>query len=217
MMKIELTETKPEHYKEYWQGQYDIFSHIEFVCGVPSVMFMITTLKDNGKPNACFHTWSTFSGDKGGFFAIMAGLMQHTHTYRNILRDKEFCVNFLSAEYYDACMKTIAENKEEIDELAAAGLTAEPSVLIKPPRIKEAFLCYECTFESACDLSGAGVNAMVIGRVRRAAVEEQHGSIEAVCGNHSFMYNVHSPKDAKTGEGETSAVAKLQVVLLQEG
>ncbi|SDM75027.1 flavin reductase family protein [Acetanaerobacterium elongatum] len=211
-MKIEISEKKPEHYKEYWPMQYDIFSHFEYTCGVPSVMFLITTLKENGNANACLHAWSTFSGDKGGFFAILPGLMQHTHTYHNILREKEFCINFLRPEYYDACQKTIAENKEEIDELAIAGFTAEPSRLIKAPRIKEAFLSYECTFESACDLSGAGINAMVIGRVRHAAVEETNYIIENICSEGSFMFNIHSPKNPVSGEGEQSAVAKLTLV-----
>jgi flavin reductase (DIM6/NTAB) family NADH-FMN oxidoreductase RutF len=211
-MKIEISDKKPTDYKEYWPGQYKIFSHYEYVAGVPSILFMITTLKDNGKPNACFHAWSSFSGDEGGYFAIMPGLMQHTHTYKNILRDKEFCINFLSPEYYDACGETIKQNGEEVDELAAAGFTAEPAKLIKSPRIREAFMVYECTLESHTDLSGAGVGAMIIGRVKHAAVEEQHLNVDDICGEKSFMLNIHSPKDPQTGVGATSAIAALQIV-----
>ncbi len=210
-MKFEIEEIRSENFAEEWPGQYDIFSHFEFACGVPSAMFLITTLKESGMPNACLHAWSTFSGDSGGFFAVMPGLMQCTHTYRNILRDKEFCVNFLSQDYYDRCAKTIAQNGEETDEFAAGGFTAEPAKTVKAPRIREAFLTLECTLESVSDLSGKGLNSMIIGRVRHAVVDQEH-TIDNICSDRGFMFNVHSPKDPTTGKGSQSAVAQLQVV-----
>lgn len=216
LMKVELDETRSESFAEQWPGQYDIFSHLEYAAGVPSVMFLITTLKENCKPNVCLHAWSTFSGDSGGFFAILPGLMQSTHTYRNILRDREFCINFLSADYYDQCVETISQNGDDADELLVGGFTAEPSMSVKPPRIKEAFLCYECTLESTADLSQKGLNAMVIGRVRHAAVDPACHSIEGVCGKNGFMFNIHSPKDPETGDGSQSAVARLQTVKITD-
>ncbi len=213
-MKIELEETRSEIFTKCWPEQYSLFSHLEFACGVPSVLFLITTLKENGKPNACLHAWSTFSGDGGGFFAIMPGLMQGTHTYRNILRDKEFCVNFLSADYYDRCIKTIEQNSEDTDEFSVGGFTPEPAVTVKAPRIKEAFMSYECTLESTTDLSGKGINAMIIGRVRHAAVDSEHHKMTEICGKNGFMFNVHCPKDAQTGEGSQSALTQLQTVRL---
>ncbi len=214
MMKVEIGNSKPDYFRECWPGQYQIFSHFEFAGGVPSVLFLITTLKENGKPNVCLHAWSAFSGDGGGFFAILTGLMQHTHTYKNILRDKEFCINFLAPSYYDSCIKTIEENGENTDEISIGGFTAEPSKVIKPPRIREAFLTYECTLESFADLSGSGINAMIIGRIQHAAVDEGHNGVTALCGDKGFMINIHSPKDPKNGEGSQSAIASLQVVKL---
>ena len=213
-MKIEIGETKPKHYREYWPGQYHFFSHFEYISGIPSTLFMITTNKKNGKPNACFHAWSTFSGDSGGYFVIMPGLGTHTHTYNNILRDKEFCVNFLTGDYYDGCLKTIKQNGDEDDELIIGGFTTEPAKLVKPPRIREAFLTYECTLESYSDLSGKGITAMIIGRVRLSAVDEKHHDVASLCDKNGFMFNIHSPKDAMTGEGDQSAMATLQVTRL---
>jgi len=212
LMKIEITENRPENFIEDWAGQYDIFSHMEFACGVPSPMFLITTRKENGKPNACFQAWSSFAGDSGGFFAVMQGLMQSTHTYKNILREKEFCLNFVRPEYYDSCIKTIAVNEEEEDEIASGGFTSEPCITIKAPRIREAFLSMECTLESMTDLSGKGQTVMVIGRVRHASVEEGHNTVENICSPNAFMFNVHSPKDPQTGYGSTSSVGILHAV-----
>lgn len=52
-MKIEIGSSKPEKYKEYWPGQYKVFSHFEYIAGVPQPLFVISTLKENGKPNLC--------------------------------------------------------------------------------------------------------------------------------------------------------------------
>ena len=214
-MKIELEEERPENFKTEWPGQYDVFSYLEFVCSVPSPMFLVTTRKENGLPNAAMQAWSSFGGDSGGYFAVMQGVMQRTHTYKNILREKEFCINFLAPEYYDKLRTTVFKNEDLTDEIAAGGLTAEPSAVIRAPRILEAFLALECTLESHTDLSGAGINSMVIGRVRHVSVDSSHGSIANICSPNAFMYNVHSPKDAHTGLGETSAVASL--TFLREG
>lgn len=215
-MKVEITAEKPVAYRELWPGQYDIFSHFEYVCGIPSALFLITTVKENGLPNVNFHAWSSFSGDRGGFFAVMPGLCTHTHTFRNIQRDREFCVNFVRPDYYDAAGETIRHNRDEDDEIAAGGFTAEPCRSIGVPRLKEAFLCLECRLHSISDLSGEGLTALVIGRVVHAAVEAEHYRIDRICGPDGFMFNIHSPKNPETGEGATSAVAVLNPVRLQQ-
>lgn len=211
-MKIEIDEKRPQAFQEDWPGQYEVFSHLEMVCGVPSVVFLITTVKENGKPNACLHAWSTFAGDGSGFFAVLAGVLKHGHTYRNILRDKEFCVNFLSPAYYENCLKTIEHNGEDDDELLAGGFTAEPSITVKAPRVKEAFLTYECTLEKQADLTGGGISSVMIGRVRHAAVNKGFNSVDAMCGDGSFTFNVHCPKDPATGKGTESGVAQLKLI-----
>lgn len=131
------------------------------------------------------------------------------------LREKEFCINFLAPQYYDNCRETVFKNDNQADEIAIGGMTAEPSSAIGAPRIREAFLTMECTLESHTDLSGAGINSMIVGRVRHVSVDSNHGSIANICSPNAFMYNVHSPKDAQTGLGETSAVAALS--FLREG
>jgi len=215
-MKVEITDQKPEFLKETWPGQYEVFSHFEYISAVPSILFIISTLKENGKPNACFHAWSAFAGDGGGYFSILPGVLQPSHTYKNILREGEFCVNFLAPEYYDACIKTIKENELDTDEFLAGGFTAEAARCVKPPRIKEAFMVYECKLESHADLSGKGISSLIVGRVVHAAIEEHHSSVEGMCAKTSFMFNLHRPKDPRTGEGEQSALAQLHLTRLVE-
>lgn len=45
-MKIEMGTQRPEHLQAHWEGQFEIFSHFEFVCGIPSVLQAVTTLKE---------------------------------------------------------------------------------------------------------------------------------------------------------------------------
>ena len=134
-MKIEIGAKKPDNFTSYWDGQYDIFSHFEYACGIPHLLFAVTTVKENGKPNVCFNSWSCFSGDSDGFFAVMSGISKWGHTYKNIIRTGEFVINFLEKDYFDACVNTINDNSDDADEFAAGGFTAELAKTVSCPRI----------------------------------------------------------------------------------
>jgi flavin reductase (DIM6/NTAB) family NADH-FMN oxidoreductase RutF len=144
---------------------------------------------------------------------VMPGLGQNTHTYKNIMRTREFCVNFLGPQYYEACMKTIHDNSEDADELAVGGFTPEEPVNILAPRIAESFLSLECTLESVTDLSGKGITSLVVGRVVSIAADEDYAKgLDEKYGPSGFMFNIHAPKNLMTGEGDTTAVAALSVL-----
>ncbi len=197
---------------ERWQNQFEEFSHSEFICGIPQALFMITTNKENGMPNACFHSWSCFSGDAGGYFAILSCLGRHTHTYANIIRDREFCVNFLSNEYYDKCMETVRRNSMAENEIVAGGFKTEACKTISVPRIAESFLCLECKLEYNVDLSKRNINSLIIGRVTNIAMEETYmEGIDRKYGDKGFMFNIHSPVDFATGKCDRIASAHLSV------
>lgn len=93
MMKIEIEKDFPQYFKPAYPEEFELFSHFEVTAGIPTVLFAVTTWKENGKPNVCFHSWSCFHGDKTAFFAVMGNLYQHTHTYANIQREKCFCMH----------------------------------------------------------------------------------------------------------------------------
>ena len=115
-MKIEIEKDFPQYFKPAYPEEFDLFSHFEVTAGIPTVLFAITTWKENGKPNVCFHSWSCFHGDKTAFFAVMGNLYQHTHTYANIQREKCFCINFLPISCYDKLVDTIHQNEMNDDE-----------------------------------------------------------------------------------------------------
>ena len=180
--------------------------------GARSPEYSITTWKENGKPNVCFHSWSCFHGDKTAFFAVMGNLYQHTHTYANIKRDRCFCINFLPSSYYNNLVNTIHHNEMDEDEFAAGGFSLSGAKTIHAPVIDEAFLSMECTLKEIQDLSGAGITAMVIGQVRHISVEESYAQGYARrYGRDGFMMLIPAPQNLVTGEPNRSAIATVQI------
>lgn len=107
-MKLELGFEKPEVLVQKWLGQYDIFSWMEYVSAIPQPLFLVTTYKENGIPNVCFHAWSTFTGEGENFYCILS-MLNHQHTYKNIKERKDFCVNFPDATHLEKCYSTISK------------------------------------------------------------------------------------------------------------
>jgi flavin reductase (DIM6/NTAB) family NADH-FMN oxidoreductase RutF len=119
----------------------------DFLTAVPSLVFVVTGWKSNGKENACLQSWSAFvGGGKDEFACIMSAVSKNGHMYQS-LKETGVCVlNFPSCDVYDRCIKTIGNNEFETDEITASGLTADKSAKVNAPRIKECFLNIECEF-----------------------------------------------------------------------
>lgn len=211
-MKIEIGKSFPEYFKALYPEEFELFSHFETTSAIPMVLFAITTWKENGKPNVCFHAWSCFHGDKSAFFAVMGNLYQHTHTYANIMREKCFCINFLPISCYDRLVDTINHNDYEADEFQVGSFALSDAKTINAPVIQEAFINMECTLKSVQDLSGAGVAAMVIGEVQHISVDEDYArGYEKRYGKDGFMMLIPSPQNLVTGEAPQSAIATVKI------
>ena len=50
-MKIEIGKDFPKYFKPSYPEEFELFSHFEVTAGIPTVLFAITTWKENGKPN----------------------------------------------------------------------------------------------------------------------------------------------------------------------
>ena len=211
-MKLQVGTERPGHFQPGYPEQWDIVSHLECAAGIPQALFAITTRKENGRPNVCFHSWSCFHGDKTAFFAVLGGLFQHIHTYANILREGVFCLNFLPLSAYEGLCKTILYNQEDLDEIQAGGFTLEPAATMDVPCIRESFLQLECTLEEAKDLSGAGITAMVTGRVRQVRVEEAYAKeLDRRYGPAGFMLLASAPQNLQTGQASPSRILTLNI------
>ncbi len=211
-MKIEIGKEFPQYFKPSYPEEFELFHHFEVTAGIPTVLFAVTTWKENGKPNVCFHSWSSFHGDKTAFFAVMGNLYQHTHTYQNIQREKCFGINFLPISRYDQLVDTIHQNEWEDDEFETGGFTICDGKTIHAPMIQEAFLGMECTLKESRDLSGAGITAMIIGQVHHVSVEKEYAQgYKERYGKDGFMMLVPAPQDLVTGDPNPSAIATVKI------
>ena len=207
-MKIEIGKTKPANFTEAWPGELNMSSHFECGAVVPNVLSMITTLKENGKTNACFYAGITFAGGPGHYYTVMPWTGK-SHTYYNILRDKEFCVNFVSSKYCGACNKTIEFNGDGDDEISAGGFTSEPCKTVIVPRLGEAFISLECKLIETHDIAGLGKEKIFIGEVQLAHIEEGFHQFDKMCSLDGFMFNINSAQNLKSDERMPYAKAYL--------
>ena len=47
-MKIEIGKDFPQYFKPSYPEEFELFSHFEVTAGIPTVLFAITTWKENG-------------------------------------------------------------------------------------------------------------------------------------------------------------------------
>ena len=209
-MKLEISQL-PDNFQETWPGQLTIFSWIEFVTAIPQAISVITTYKEGNIPNACPQSWTTYTGDDAGYYVVFS-LMNTNHTYKNILREEEFVVNFPGSGEFRKCMDTIKNNADDTDEITASGLTIESSKMVNAPRIKECFLNLECKLGWERPLHTDSIWHVFAGEVVHVAVSDEHVKADSNgrYGDTGYIYNIHSPFDPSTGEQETSRVAKIE-------
>ena len=221
-MKREMGITQPEYLVEDWPGKYDIFSWLEYIVTVPNPIFIVTTRKANGAPNANLHSWGLLVGEKGNYSSLLA-LLDNTHTYGNILREGEWCVCFPSFRHYRQCSETIWRNGSDNDEITDAGFTVELPKSVQAPRIAECSVNLECHLEWHHPLYENSRWHLFAGRVLHLAMDESVMVPDPVerLRIMGLMYNVRSTVNPMTGEqhgpNTLGVLSKLEEVFDNNG
>jgi flavin reductase (DIM6/NTAB) family NADH-FMN oxidoreductase RutF len=170
-MKHEIGIEQPSYLVEDWPNKYQVFSWLEYVVTVPNPIFLVTTRKANGAANANLHSWGLLVGERDHYSSLLA-LLEPTHTYANILREGEWCLNFPSVKHYPQCFETIHCNGPDNDEIADAGLTAETAQTVQAPRIAECAVNLECKLAWHHPLYEDSQWHLFVGRVLHVAMDE---------------------------------------------
>jgi flavin reductase (DIM6/NTAB) family NADH-FMN oxidoreductase RutF len=119
----------------------------------------------------------------------------------------------MSARFFDACYQTVRNNDHEIDEIAIGGFTSEPASRIAVPRIQEAFLSLECHLKTDIDLSGLGIQSLIVGQVLSAAIENDYlNGSEKKYGQDGFMFYGYDLQDFASGDQGERKVASLNIL-----
>ena len=112
----------------------------------PRPIAWVTTVSDDGVVNAAPYSFFNVLGHEPPIVALglLGGSGRFKDTATNILVTGEFVVNLVSEANATAMNVTCIDAPPEINELELAGLTALPSQKIRPPRIAESPVSFEC-------------------------------------------------------------------------
>lgn len=144
---------------------------------VPRPIGWISTVSDAGIPNlAPFSFFNAVCSNPPTVLfcpSIRGADGSEKDTLKNVRANGEFVVNIVSEALAEAMNLSAAELPPEMDEFAYAGVTAEPSQVVKPPRVGESLIHYECRMTQIIEISTQpGGGSIVIGEVLHLHVDD---------------------------------------------
>ncbi|MBO8162104.1 MAG: flavin reductase family protein [Brevibacillus sp.] len=140
---------------------------------VPRPIAWISTLSGEGILNlAPFSFYTAISSDPP---LVCVSIGSHKNrkkdTMVNIESTKEFVINSVSEELVEQMDQSAIEYEASVNEFEQVGLTPEPSIMVKVPRVKEAKISMECKLFECLAL---GVDfTLVIGQVVNFYIAEE--------------------------------------------
>jgi len=144
---------------------------------VPRPIATVSTVSADGKTNvAPFSFYNAVSSDPPCLSIAIArnSKGEKKDTLKNIEETGEFVVNATPVSLAEKINQTSAEYPHGTSEFEKAGLTPAPSLKIKPPRVLESPLAFECVLEAKLELGSGqqGSTTLVIGRIVAIQVQE---------------------------------------------
>lgn len=181
------------------------FSWMDFVTAIPSPLFVVTSYKSNGMPNACLQSWACFNGNQGGFYAILSSINKSGHLYQTMKETGEAVINFPSVDIYDKCMQTISNNSFDVDEITLSGLSAEQASIVNAPMIKECFLNLECRYMWEREIKEGDTHVLMCLEIVNVHIDEKYldEQLQGRYGETGYLYNVHYPVNPEKFEGKS--------------
>jgi len=145
---------------------------------IPRPIAFVSSLSADGVPNlAPFSFFTAISANPPVIcFSPMVRSSDGAHkdTLRNIEATREFVVNIVSEDFAAQMNQCSAEYPPDIDEFVVSGLTAIPSDLVKPTRVKESRVQMECRLLQVVHINDKPLSgSLVIGEVLRFHVADE--------------------------------------------
>ena len=114
---------------------------------IPRPPALVTTVDAEGRPNAA--PYSFFNGFSDDPPIVALGIARRDagpkkDTGRNIEETGEFVCHIVSQAMFEGMLVTAADFPAGVDELSLAGFTTVPSDYVRPPRIADAPVAFEC-------------------------------------------------------------------------
>ncbi len=144
---------------------------------VPRPIGWISTVDAEGRPNLA--PFSFFNGVGSNppllLFCPVTRASDHQpkDTLRNVRATGEFVVNIVTEDLAEAMNQTSAELPPEANEFKVAGLTPALSVAVRPPRVAESPVHFECRLYRIIDIGDwPGAGSIVIGEIVHVHVRD---------------------------------------------
>ena len=136
---------------------------------IPRPVGWISTVDANGINNlAPFSYFNTVGEDPPHvMFSTTRGNNTNKDTLNNVLANGQFVVNMVTEELAEKMNTTAQTVPSDVDEFQLADVTPIPSTLIKPMRVKESLVTFECEMVHHYFLENHknGGACIVIGRI----------------------------------------------------
>lgn len=136
---------------------------------IPRPIGWISSVSENGINNLAPFSYFNAVGDDPPHVMFSTGIGNNTpkDTLANVLATKQFVVNMVTEELVEQMNTTAQAVHSEVDEFQLAGVTPIPSEKVKPMRVKESPITFECELVHHYFLEGHkhGGGCIVIGRI----------------------------------------------------
>lgn len=148
-------------------------------CVVPRAIGWLSTISSDGIPNLA--PYSQFTNLTFDPPYVLVSVNQGSDSQRkdttvNIEETGEFVYNMVTYSLREAMNITAAGFPPEVDEFEKAGLTKAPSVLVKPYRVAESPIQFECKYYQTIRLPGegrVGTADIIIGKVVGVHIKDE--------------------------------------------
>lgn len=140
---------------------------------VPRPIAWVTSQSASGTVNAAPFSFFNVFGSKPPLVVLGIGNRPDTgepkDTVLNIKASGEFVIHTVSETQAETMVKTSTSLPREESEIAAYGLSTNPSVKVAPPRIAGAAVALECQLHSIQEI---GQNRLIVAKVLHAAIDD---------------------------------------------
>ncbi len=144
---------------------------------IPRPIGWVSTIDNNGINNlAPFSYFNMVSSNPPCvMFSTRRDNNKNKDTLNNVLQTKEFVINLVTLDNVEQMNATAASVDATIDEFKLANLTAIDSVSVKPKRVKESPVHFECEMIHHYfikDNNGNETTCVVIGQIKNIHIDD---------------------------------------------
>jgi flavin reductase (DIM6/NTAB) family NADH-FMN oxidoreductase RutF len=149
-------------------------------CVVPRPIGWISTMSVSGIHNLAPYSQFQNLGFDPAYVMLSANQLEsgkRKDTIVNIEETGEFVYNMATYDLREAVNRSAAEVPPDVDEFGLAGVTKAPSVRVKPCRVAESPIQFECCHYQTLRLpgrNGQGTADIIIGRVVLIHIKDEY-------------------------------------------